>query len=67
MGSDLPKPFSVQEPTVEHFKIARRCFLASEIVRKKDNRLYFRVKLYYRKLKIMQNEYEVDLNKLAKL
>lgn len=67
MDSDLPKPFSVQQPSMEHFKVARRCNISAEIVKKKDKRVYLRVKLFYRTMKIMQNEYELDLNKLSKL
>ena len=69
MDPELPKPFKVnsqQEPTMEHFKVARRCNVYSEIVRRKE-KLYLRVKLYYRNMKIIQNEYELDLDKLSKL
>jgi hypothetical protein len=69
MDSQLPRPFKVlsqPQPNSEHFKIAKRCYISAEIV-KKNEKLFVRVKLYYRNLGIMQNEYELDLKELAKL
>lgn len=68
LSAELPKPFVVnkKEPTMEHFKVAQRCYISAEIV-KKNEKLLVRVKLYYRNLSIMQNEYELDLERLAKL
>ena len=68
MDPSLPKPFMVNknESTMEHFKVAQRCHLSAEIV-KKNEKLFLRVKLYYRNLSIMQNEYELDLERLSKL
>lgn len=59
----LPKPFRVNTTLP---KLIEQCHMSSEIVKKRD-KTFLRVKLYYRNLKVMQNEYELDLDKLAKL
>jgi len=69
MDPKLPRPFKINshpQPTSEHFKVAQRCYISAEIV-KKNEKLFVRVKLYYRNLSIMQNEYELDIERLAKL
>lgn len=68
LSVSLPRPFktNTQEPVIEHFKVAQRCHISTEVVRRKE-RLFLRVKLYYRNLKIMQNEYDLDIDKLSKL
>jgi hypothetical protein len=69
MDPQLPRPFKVNsqpQPTSEHFKVAQRCHISAEVV-KKNEKLFVRVKLYYRNLSIMQNEYELDIERLAKL
>ena len=66
--ADLPKPFKINhaEPTMEHFKVARHCNLEAEIVRK-GKKLYLRVNLFYKGIKIMQNQYDIDPKEVAKL
>lgn len=61
----LPKPFKV-EPTAEHFKVAQGCHLEAEIVRRRC-KLFLRVNLYYRGVRIAQNQYEIDPKEVAKL
>lgn len=66
---NLPKPFKIESSTgfsQEHFKVAQRCHIEAEIVRKKY-KLYLRVNLYYRGVKIAQNQYEIDPKEVAKL
>jgi hypothetical protein len=69
MDPMLPRPIKVlsrPQPTSEHLKVAERSHLSAEIV-KRNEKLFVRIKLYYRNLRIMQNEYELDLKELAKL
>jgi hypothetical protein len=74
----LPKPFKINpssrsassgyanEPTMEHFRVAHHCNIDAEIVRK-GQKLYLRVSLYYKGIKIMQNNYDIDPKEVAKL
>jgi len=65
-GQNLPQPFIVNAAPMSPYAVATQCHLSVKAY-KKQNNAFIRVSLYYNNLKIMQNDYDLNLQEIAKL